>query len=65
MVDTLGDELGEDDGGARIAGGVADVFLRRGSERSDDDELFARGIVGGSRGDVGDVGAVSDLGHGE
>ena len=65
MLDSLGDELGEDDGGPGITGGVADVLLRCGPEGGVDDELFGRLVKGSRRRHVRDIGAVSDLRHRE
>ena len=54
----------EDGGHAPVQRGVADVVLARVVVRGGDHEFARRGVVGGRRAEVPDVGAVAGLGHG-
>ena len=54
---------GEYGGHAPVQRGVADVVLARVLVRGGDHELGRRGVVGGGRAEVADIGAVPGLGH--
>ena len=65
VVDSLGYELCEHDGGPAVQGGVAEVVLPGGAERGVDHELLRRLVVGGRGTDGRDIRTVTGLGHRE